>query len=64
MSWVRPAASLISAVADLDRFFGMLLAGKIVSQTSLAQMQRTVPAATMPPSSAWRACRPRASPPT
>jgi D-alanyl-D-alanine carboxypeptidase len=43
MSWVGPAASLISTVADLNRFFGMLLAGKIVNQTSLTQMQRTVP---------------------
>src|SRR3954471_12141580 len=41
MSWVGPAASLISTVADLNRFFGMLLSGKIVNQTSLAQMQRT-----------------------
>ena len=30
-------------VLDLNRFFGMLLAGEIVNQTSLAQMQRTVP---------------------
>lgn len=43
MSWVGPAASLISTVADLNRFFGMLLAGEIVDRASLAQMQRTVP---------------------
>ncbi|WP_158895153.1 serine hydrolase domain-containing protein [Amycolatopsis anabasis] len=43
MSWVGPAASLISTVADLNRFFGMLLAGEIVSRSSLAQMRRTVP---------------------
>ncbi len=43
MSWVGPAASLISTVADLDRFFAMLLAGEIVDRSSLAQMQRTVP---------------------
>ncbi|MFF4019758.1 serine hydrolase domain-containing protein [Streptomyces sp. NPDC001843] len=43
MSWVGPAAALISTVADLNRFYGMLLAGEIVSQSSLAQMQRTVP---------------------
>ncbi|MEU5418098.1 serine hydrolase domain-containing protein [Streptomyces sp. NPDC020799] len=43
MSWVGPAASLISTVTDLNRFFGMLLAGEIVSPSSLAQMQRTVP---------------------
>ncbi|MFF4421747.1 serine hydrolase domain-containing protein [Streptomyces sp. NPDC001549] len=43
MSWVGPSASLISTVADLNRFYGMLLAGEIVSPSSLAQMQRTVP---------------------
>jgi D-alanyl-D-alanine carboxypeptidase len=43
MSWVGPAASLISTVADLNRYFRVLLAGEIVNQSSLAQMQRTVP---------------------
>ncbi|GHF65703.1 hydrolase [Streptomyces mashuensis] len=43
MSWVGPSASLISTVSDLNRFYGMLLAGKIVSPSSLAKMQRTVP---------------------
>lgn len=43
MSFVGPAASLISTVADLNRFYGMLLAGEIVRPSSLAQMQRTVP---------------------
>lgn len=43
MSWVGPAASLISTVADLNQFFGLLLAGEIVAPSSLAQMQRTVP---------------------
>ncbi|WP_053642205.1 MULTISPECIES: serine hydrolase domain-containing protein [unclassified Streptomyces] len=43
MSWVGPAASLISTVADLNRFYGMLLAGKIVGPSSLEQMRRTVP---------------------
>jgi D-alanyl-D-alanine carboxypeptidase len=43
MSWVGPAAALISTVADLNRFFGLLLAGEIVSPSSLAQMQQTVP---------------------
>ncbi|MFE5485508.1 serine hydrolase domain-containing protein [Streptomyces sp. NPDC056527] len=46
MSWVGPAASLISTVADLNRFYGVLLAGEIVSPSSLAQMQRTVPVVT------------------
>ncbi|MBO2464612.1 serine hydrolase domain-containing protein [Actinomadura violacea] len=43
MSWVTPAASLVSTVADLNRFFGLLLAGEIVSRSSLEQMRRTVP---------------------
>jgi len=43
MSWVGPAASLISSVADLNRFYSLLLAGEIVNASSLAQMQRTVP---------------------
>jgi len=43
MSWVGPAASLVSTVADLNRFFRMLLAGEIVDRSSLAQMQSTVP---------------------
>ncbi|WP_459547810.1 serine hydrolase domain-containing protein [Nocardia sp. X0981] len=42
MSWVMPAAGLISTTADLNRFFGELLGGRIVSPSSLAQMQRTV----------------------
>ncbi|GHJ39967.1 hypothetical protein Sm713_55760 [Streptomyces sp. TS71-3] len=42
MSWVGPAASLTSTVTDLNRFYAMLLAGEIVSPSSLAQMQRTV----------------------
>jgi D-alanyl-D-alanine carboxypeptidase len=43
MSWVGPSASLISTVADLNRFFAVLLSGEIVNRSSLAQMQRTVP---------------------
>lgn len=43
MSWVGSAASLVSTVADLNRFFGLLLAGEIVSPASLVQMQRTGP---------------------
>ncbi|MFD5319002.1 serine hydrolase domain-containing protein [Streptomyces sp. NPDC127098] len=43
MSFVGPAASLISTVTDLNRFFRMLLAGEIVSPSSLAEMRRTVP---------------------
>lgn len=43
MSFVGPAASLISTVSDLNRFFRLLLAGEIVGPQSLAQMQRTGP---------------------
>ncbi|WP_433722021.1 serine hydrolase domain-containing protein [Nocardia sp. CA-129566] len=43
MSWVGPAASLISTTADLNRFFALLLAGEIISRSALAQMQHTVP---------------------
>ncbi|MFE1951947.1 serine hydrolase domain-containing protein [Streptomyces sp. NPDC059524] len=43
MSWTAPAASLISTVADLNRFYRLLLAGEIVSPASLARMQRTGP---------------------
>ena len=43
MSWVGPAASLISTVSDLNHFYGVLLGGEIVNASSLAQMQRTVP---------------------
>ncbi|MGW9448811.1 serine hydrolase domain-containing protein [Streptomyces sp. NPDC055632] len=43
MSYAGPAGSLISTVADLNRFFGMLFAGGIVGPSSVAQMRRTVP---------------------
>lgn len=43
MSWVWPSASLVSTVEDLNLFYGKLLDGKIVSRSSLAQMQRTGP---------------------
>ena len=43
MSWVGPAASLVSTVADMNRFFALLLAGEVVSPTSLEQMQQTHP---------------------
>ncbi|TQL67772.1 D-alanyl-D-alanine carboxypeptidase [Nocardioides albertanoniae] len=43
MSWVRSAASLVSTVTDLNRFFGLLLGGEIVSPSSLEQMRRTGP---------------------
>ncbi|MEU1146735.1 serine hydrolase domain-containing protein [Streptomyces sp. NPDC005901] len=41
MSFVGPSAALISTVADLNRFYAMLLAGEIVGPSSLEQMQRT-----------------------
>jgi D-alanyl-D-alanine carboxypeptidase len=43
MSWVGPAASLVSTLADLNRFTGLLFDGEVVTPASLAQMQRTVP---------------------
>jgi D-alanyl-D-alanine carboxypeptidase len=43
MSWVWPSASLVSTMADLNLFYGKLLDGEIVSASSLAQMQNTVP---------------------
>ncbi|WP_067702683.1 serine hydrolase domain-containing protein [Nocardia jejuensis] len=43
MSFVGPAASLITTMSDLNRFFGLLLSGEIISRDSLAEMQRTVP---------------------
>ncbi|KOV81533.1 serine hydrolase [Nocardia sp. NRRL S-836] len=43
MSWVGVSASLISTLEDLNLFFADLLAGKIVSRESLAQMQETGP---------------------
>lgn len=46
MSWVGPSASLISTMADLNRFYSLLLAGEIVNESSLAEMQRTVPVIT------------------
>lgn len=42
MSYAWLSASLISTVADLNRFFGLLFAGEIVSPSSLAEMRRTV----------------------
>nr|WP_225803898.1 serine hydrolase domain-containing protein [Streptomyces sp. NK15101] len=43
MSWVGPAAALVSTMEDLNRFYALLLDGRIVSRASLAEMQRTVP---------------------
>ncbi|GAA2455170.1 serine hydrolase domain-containing protein [Streptomyces macrosporus] len=43
MSWVMTGAGLVSTMADLNRFYGRLLDGKVVSRASLAQMRRTVP---------------------
>jgi D-alanyl-D-alanine carboxypeptidase len=43
MSWVGPSASVISTVADLNRFYALLLAGAIVNRSLLAEMQCTVP---------------------
>lgn len=43
MSWVGPAAALVSTVADLNRFYGRLLAGEVVRSSSLEQMRQVVP---------------------
>ncbi|MFJ7154245.1 serine hydrolase domain-containing protein [Streptomyces sp. NPDC101118] len=42
-SYVGPSAGLVSTMEDLDRFYAGLLAGRIVSPASLAEMQRTGP---------------------
>ncbi|QES06493.1 class A beta-lactamase-related serine hydrolase [Streptomyces venezuelae] len=43
MSWTGTGAALVSTMDDLNRFYARLLDGGIVSRSSLAQMQRTVP---------------------
>ncbi|WP_444545719.1 serine hydrolase domain-containing protein [Streptomyces lateritius] len=43
MSWVMTGAGLVSTMEDLNRFYGRLLDGRIVSRSSLAQMRQTVP---------------------
>ncbi|MFI8961516.1 serine hydrolase domain-containing protein [Streptomyces sp. NPDC053493] len=43
MSWVMTGAGLVSTMEDLNRFYGELLAGRVVAPSSLAQMRRTVP---------------------
>ncbi|MFI7673473.1 serine hydrolase domain-containing protein [Actinophytocola sp. NPDC049390] len=43
MSWAGPAASLVSTLADLNRFMGLLFGGEVVTAASLAQMRRTAP---------------------
>lgn len=43
MSWVGPAASLVSTASDLNRFFGLLVTGELLSPDSLEQMKTTVP---------------------
>ncbi|WP_405901414.1 beta-lactamase family protein [Streptomyces sp. NBC_00727] len=43
MSFVGPAGSLISTVADMNLFYAQLMAGRIVTRASLEQMRRTGP---------------------
>jgi D-alanyl-D-alanine carboxypeptidase len=43
MSWVMMGAGLVSTMEDLNRFYEQLLAGTIVSRSSLAEMKRMVP---------------------
>ncbi|MFF3640792.1 serine hydrolase domain-containing protein [Streptomyces sp. NPDC002564] len=42
-SWVSTGAGLVSTVADLNRFFALLLGGGVVGRASLDEMRRTVP---------------------
>ncbi|MFF0750570.1 serine hydrolase domain-containing protein [Streptomyces sp. NPDC004267] len=43
MSWDMAGAGLVSTVADLNLFYGKLLAGEVVGAAALAEMRRTVP---------------------
>ncbi|MFC8492245.1 serine hydrolase domain-containing protein [Streptomyces sp. NPDC057235] len=43
MSWTGTGAALVSTMDDLNRLYARLLDGRIVSRSSLAQMQRAVP---------------------
>lgn len=43
MSWDMAGAGLVSTVADLNRFYGKLLAGEVVGAAALAEIRRTVP---------------------
>ena len=43
MSWVSTGAGLVSTVEDLNRFYALLLGGRLVGRASLEQMRRTVP---------------------
>ncbi|MFJ9646169.1 serine hydrolase domain-containing protein [Streptomyces sp. NPDC101206] len=42
-SWLGPSAGLVSTMEDLNRFYAALLDGRIVSRSSLDQMQQTLP---------------------
>ncbi|MCP2341548.1 serine hydrolase domain-containing protein [Actinomadura rupiterrae] len=46
MSWVGTGAALVSTVADINRFYRLLLAGEVVEPATLAQMQKTGPVLT------------------
>ncbi|GAA4241371.1 serine hydrolase domain-containing protein [Actinomadura meridiana] len=43
MSWASTAGALVSTMRDLNRFYRALLTGRLVSEGSLAEMERTVP---------------------
>ncbi|MFJ7961458.1 serine hydrolase domain-containing protein [Streptomyces sp. NPDC096319] len=43
MSWAGTGAALVSTMEDLNRFYRLLLDGRIVGRSSLAEMQRTIP---------------------
>ena len=42
LSWASTAGAMISTTADLDRFFGALLGGRLLPPAQLRQMQTTV----------------------
>ncbi|WP_405167646.1 beta-lactamase family protein [Nocardia sp. NBC_01499] len=47
-SWGGTAGDMVATATDLNRFFIALLAGKLLPQAQLAEMQRTVPFDRMP----------------
>ncbi|EKX69208.1 class A beta-lactamase-related serine hydrolase [Streptomyces ipomoeae] len=45
MSWAYTAGAIVSTTDDLNRFYRGLLAGELIGEASLTEMQRTVPVA-------------------
>ncbi|MFJ1750498.1 serine hydrolase domain-containing protein [Streptomyces sp. NPDC088116] len=44
MSWASTAGSIVSTTDDLNRFYRVLLGGKLIGSSALTEMLRTVPA--------------------